>query len=211
MVTKNILIKLTIILSICCFFEKPVFSSDFMTNNSEKYNLGIAPKSNSTNKNNYLGKSTEIGTTKSGAETNSEFSLWGEPGKDAVYLGMWSFHLSLLVNQGANENWQHDLLAVSYSGFIGGTFINSFHDRCYVFALHRSIYRSGNKNGFSTDLGYNLGVVKGYDSRLVSVADDLKYLPFFQVTYDISWKMLGLQLSYVGTVLTAGFYIEYEI
>ncbi|WGL61040.1 hypothetical protein QEJ31_05455 [Pigmentibacter sp. JX0631] len=180
-------------------------------NNIEKYHLGITGTSNSEIKNAYPEKSTELEKPKSSAESNSEFSLWGKPGKDAVYLGMWSFHLSLLVNQDAEENWQHDLLAVAYSGFIAGSFINSFNDRCYVFALHRSIYRTGDKNGFSTDLGYNLGVVKGYDSRLVSIADDLKYLPFFQVTYDISWKMLGLQLSYVGTVLTAGFYIEYEI
>ena len=75
-----------------------------------------------------------------------------------------------------------------------GTFINSFNDRCYVAAVHRSIYRTGTKDGFSTDLGYNLGVVKGHDSRLISIANDVKYLPFLQVTYDISWKMLGLQL-----------------
>ncbi|MGY3802742.1 hypothetical protein ACWNT8_01555 [Pigmentibacter ruber] len=211
MVTKNILIKLTLILSICCFFEKSIFSNELIFNNTEKYNLGINQKNNSDLKDFYADKSTEVNGTKSKTDSESGFFLWGKPGKDAVYLGMWSFHLSLLVNQGAEENWQHDLLAVAYSGFIAGTFINSFHDRCYVFALHRSLYRTGDKNGFSTDLGYNLGVVKGYDGRLISIADELKYLPFFQVTYDISWKMLGLQLSYVGTVLTAGFYIEYEI
>jgi len=211
MATKNILTKLILILSVCCFFEKPVFSKNFVPNYSEKYNLGITATNNSTTKNNYLRMSAEIEPTKFGNEAIPDFFLWGKPGKDAVYLGMWSFHLSLLAKQGDDLNWQHDLIALAYSGFIAGTFINSFNDRCYVFGLHRSIYRYGNKNGFSTDLGYNLGVVKGYDSRMVSVADDLKYLPFLQVTYDISWKMLGIQMSYVGTVLTAGFYIEYEI
>lgn len=173
-------------------------------------NLALAQAFQAQN-NEKLGLNLNTASSSSSNPEEKEFSLWGEPGKDAVYIGMWSFHLSILFNADTNENWQHDLAAVAYSGFIAGTFINSFYDRCYVFGLHRSIYRTGKKDGFSTDLGYNLGVVKGYDSRLVSFADDLPFLPFLQITFDISWKMLGIQLSHVGSVLTAGFYVEYEI
>ncbi len=188
--------KIISIIYVLFLFTNNVFASTDLADRSDKYNLELNSNVNlNNNEGNY----------------NSDFFLWGKAGKDALYLGMWSFHLSILFNADAGENWQHNLIAGAYSGFIFGTFINSFNDRCYVAAVHRSIYRTGTKDGFSTDLGYNLGVVKGYDSRLISIANDVKYLPFLQVTYDISWKMLGLQLSYVGTVLTAGFFIEYEI
>ncbi len=193
---NNIKFKIILILSVSLICQINAWSATYLADRSDKYNLELDSSSELIKKKN---------------TTDSDFSLWGKPGKDALYLGMWSFHLSIFFQADADENWQHNLIAAAYSGVIVGTFINSFHDRCYVAAIHRSVYRTGSKEGFSTDLGYNLGVVKGYDSRLVSIADDVKYLPFLQVTYDISWKMLGLQLSYVGTVLTAGLHIEYEI
>ncbi|WP_397601020.1 hypothetical protein [Silvanigrella sp.] len=92
-------------------------------------------------------------------EPQSEFLIWGKPGSDALYLGMWSYHISILIGEDAHEEWEHTLVAASYNGFILGTFVNSFNQRCYVFGVHRSILHSGDTSGFSTDIGYNLGVV----------------------------------------------------
>ena len=120
---------------------------------------------------------------------------------------MWSFHLSMLIGESAHEEWEHALIAAAYKGFIVATFINSFNQRCYVLGVHRSLLHAGDTSGYSTDFGYNLGVVHGYDARLISIADKVAYLPFVQLTYDMSWRWFGIQFSYVGVVLSAGFFI----
>ncbi len=140
-------------------------------------------------------------------QSETEFSIWGKPGADGLYLGMWSFHLSILIGEDAHEEWEHALVAAAYRGFILGTFVNSFNQRCYVFGVHRTLFYSGDSSGFSTDFGYNLGVVHGYDGRLVSIAEQIRFFPFLQVTYDIAWKWFGIQFSYVGVVLSVGFFM----
>lgn len=146
----------------------------------------------------------------SNSTKENHFSLWGKPGPDTLYLGMWSFHLSLLLESSADEQWKNQLFAISYAGFMGGTFINSFNERSYVFGVNRSLIETGDKTGFSTNFGYNLAVVHGYDERLFAFAGKIKYLPFIRAFYDLTWKWFGVEFGYSWVVFTGGFIIHYE-
>jgi hypothetical protein len=170
--------------------------------------MGYASESFDINQSVPQNPSDSMGTERSRIdEDENHFSLWGKPGPDAFYLGLWSFHASLLFNESADEQWQNHLLAIAYAGFVAGTFTNSFNNRSYVFGVHRSLSSTGDISGFSTNFGYNLAVVHGYDERLVSFADTIKFLPFVQVTYDISWKWFGIEFGYAWTVFTGGFFV----
>ncbi len=153
------------------------------------------------------------------SSTNNEKSflskLWGEPGWDGVLLGMWSFHYQLISPDAATrrdaqkEQWQNQAIAITYHGIFGGTFINSFNDRCYSFGFQRDVLQWGDISSFSTNLGYRLGFVYGYDSRMSvgRIADNSKLLPYLQIIYDVGWKWFGFESSFVG-VLTGGFFIR---
>ncbi len=129
-------------------------------------------------------------------------ALWGQPSMDSAYLGMWSYHF---VDD--NEEYQstHDLIGFTYKGVFLGTFENSRNDRTWGGGLQRDIYRT-TWGILSTEIGYRLGVMYGYDKMELY---DSGLFPLLQLYSDVRYKNLGIQFSWGGSALTAGFLIRF--
>ncbi len=112
-----------------------------------------------------------------------------------VYLGMWSTHLRDL-NRGLVSN---SLLGVSYRGWFGATFINSFGDRAVTVGMQRNFSFSSDRP-VATGLGYRAGFITGYDERFFGIGDKLPALPFVQLLGVVDWRNVGVELGYAGIV-----------
>ena len=126
---------------------------------------------------------------------------WGRPEPSTVYLGMWTKHF----HPGITNN---ELVAVNIRGYFAGTFRNSWHDRSYAAGVERSVHRGllGENGAYS--LGYRLGAISGYDSRLIKGAGATPVVPFLQIMANGTWKRVGVQASYCWLVFTGGFFVR---
>src|SRR6476620_11914468 len=126
---------------------------------------------------------------------------WGTPEACALYLGMWTkhFHPGITNNQ---------LVAVNIHGYFVGTFLNSWHDRSYAAGVERSVRHGPMGEAGTYSLGYRLGAINGYDSRLIRGAGSTPVVPFVQVIGNASWKRVGVQGSYCWLVFTGGFFVR---
>jgi hypothetical protein len=116
-----------------------------------------------------------------------------------LYFVMWTIHFRDL-DRGLDNNW---LLAISWGGFYGATFINSFGKRAYSAGVQRDVAR-WNSGIVSLGLGYRAGVVTGYDERLFPLAGKTPVLPLLQPLITLDASRLGLELSYSGVIASAG-------
>jgi hypothetical protein len=126
---------------------------------------------------------------------------WGSPEPSTIYLGMWTKHF----HPGITNN---EMIAASLHGYFAGTFLNSWHERSYAVGLERSVHHGaiGEKGAYS--LGYRLGAINGYDSRLIKGAGSTPVVPFLQIVANTSWKRVGVQASYCWLVVTGGFFVR---
>jgi hypothetical protein len=112
-----------------------------------------------------------------------------------IYFGMWSTHFRDL-NEGLDGN---SLIGLSYRGFFGATFINSFGDRAVGVGMQRSL--STARSGFLTPaFGYRAGLVTGYDERFFGVGDKTPVIPFVQFIGSIDVRNLGVEIAWAGIV-----------
>ncbi|HSW28803.1 MAG TPA: hypothetical protein VLH75_04820 [Longimicrobiales bacterium] len=116
-----------------------------------------------------------------------------------LHIGMWTTHLTR-VGRGLDANW---LLAVGWRGVYGGTFINSFGNRAFAAGIERPFVRS-DEGSVVRGLGYRLGLVTGYDERLLGLAAKTPILPLFQITGDVAVGRTGVEVAWTGKVATVG-------
>lgn len=128
--------------------------------------------------------------------------LLGQSAQNSIYLGMWSVHF---IDDDEDYSTTHNLLGIVYKGYYAGTFLNSHEERAYSAGFQRDVY-STNWDFLSVDTGYRLGILYGYDDFEIS---DTKLFPLLQLYVDVSYKSLGVQFSWAGTVFTAGFFIRF--
>jgi hypothetical protein len=126
---------------------------------------------------------------------------WGSPEPSTVYLGMWSKHF----HPGLTNN---EMIAASLHGYFAGTFLNSWHERSYAVGIERSVHRDELGRNGAYSLGYRLGAINGYDSRLIKGAGSIPVVPFLQIVGNASWKKVGVQASYCWLVFTGGFFVR---
>jgi hypothetical protein len=108
---------------------------------------------------------------------------------------MWSTHI-LDINRGLGNN---SLIGISYRGFFGATFINSYGARTLSAGIQRNL--SPNASGaVKPVLGYRAGLLTGYDERFFGIGDKLPVLPFVQLLGNIDWNRFGLEVAYAGIV-----------
>lgn len=137
----------------------------------------------------------------SGWERFREFVV-GQPAQDTIYLGMWSHHF---IDNSDDYQTTHNLLAITYRGFYGGTFQNSLDDRTWGAGIQRDVYRT-NLDSISIEIGYRLGILYGYDSMEVY---DTGLFPLLQLYSDLHYKNVGVQFSWAGSVVTVGFLVRF--
>jgi len=126
---------------------------------------------------------------------------WGTPEPSTLYLGMWTKHF----HPGFTDN---QLVAVNFHGYFAGTFLNSWHDRSFAAGVERSVHQGSVGDAGAYSVGYRLGVINGYDSRLIRGAGSTPVVPFAQVIGNASWKRVGVQGSYCWLVVTGGFFVR---
>lgn len=145
-------------------------------------------------------------TDDSATEQSRSFwsKLWGTPAPTAIYPGMFTFHLE---KASRDDNWNNQLIAGTYKGFFAGTFINSFYDRGYALGIQRMWDTEQLSDNFKNSVGYRLGLVTGYDERLAPIAGKTPVLPFPQIIDDITWKHVGIELSWCVDTVSAGFVV----
>ena len=150
----------------------------------------------------------EIGIDKNlgeyGAEQSSGWleSFWGKPARNHLYLGMWTYHFE----KGDGQDWNNQLLAVSYKGYYGGTFINTHCDRVWSLGVQRTWYQQ-QYGLLGVELGYRLGMMYGYTKYLTLF--DTRFFPLFQVVADVDYKNIGIEFSWAGVVATVGFLFRF--
>ncbi len=125
----------------------------------------------------------------------------GQPAQDTIYLGMWSHHF---IDNSDDYQTTHNLLAITYRGFYGGTFQNSLRRSYLGGGIPRDVYRT-NIDIISIEIGYRLGILYGYDSMELY---DNGLFPLLQLYSDLDYKNVGVQFSWAGSALTVGFLIR---
>lgn len=98
---------------------------------------------------------------------------------------MWSHHF---IDNSDDYQTTHNLLAITYRGFYGGTFQNSLDDRTWGVGIQRDVYRT-NLDIISIEIGYRLGILYGYDSMEVY---DTGLFPLLQLYSDLHYKNVGV-------------------
>jgi hypothetical protein len=120
-----------------------------------------------------------------------------------MYVGMWTTHLTR-PGRGFDANW---LLAMGWRGYYGGTFINSYGKRAFAAGIERSLARS-DRGAVARGVGYRLGLVTGYDQRLLGLARWTPVLPVLQVMGSVAVGPAGLEVAWAGRVASLGPYLR---
>ena len=115
-----------------------------------------------------------------------------------VYFGMWTMHLRQDVIA-LDNNWA---VGMTWRGFFGATFMNSFGRRAFTGGLQRRLLTNGG-HPIGASLGYRLGFVTGYDGRFMPLARKTPVLPLVQPFVTIDVRHVGFEVSYSFVVLSA--------
>ncbi len=155
----------------------------------------------------YLDVQSQVKDSESTEPSGFWTKLWGKPAPPALYLGMASFHLE---PGSRDDNWNNQLIAGTYAGFFAGTLVNSFYDRAYAFGIQRMWGTQQLSEHISNSPGYRLGLISGYDERMMDLAAHTPLLPFPQIIDDIViGDHVGIELSWSVVVLSAGFVVTF--
>ena len=127
--------------------------------------------------------------------------LPGEPARNSIYLGMWSYHLW----GDSDYRTDNQLIGGVYRGCYAGTFINSHDDRTTSIGWQRDFY-TRTREDLRLDVGYRFGIMHGYDEFSIG---NSKLFPLLQFYADVAYKQVGVQFTWVGQAVTAGFLIRF--
>lgn len=121
--------------------------------------------------------------------------LQGAREPDRLFGGMWTLHFQR-PEDGLS---QHGLVAVSWRGVYAATFVSSHDRRCVGVALARSVLRASRGDG-EVSLGYRVGLVYGYDERLLDIAGRVPVLPAGELVAAARYRRIGVMASWPGVV-----------
>jgi hypothetical protein len=129
--------------------------------------------------------------------------LPGEPARNSLYLGMWSYHF----DETDDDDFRTDnhLIGGAYRGCYAGTFINSSNDRTISLGWQRDFF-TREWSDARLDLGYRAGIMYGYDDYSLG---STKLFPLAHLYADVEYRNFGVQFSWVAQVVTVGFLIRF--
>lgn len=133
--------------------------------------------------------------------------IWGKPDDDAIYTGMWSYHIN---SNNKNKNNTNRAIGINFKGFFFSELLNSYYKRGYTVGVQRIMYSQKFGYNMQFDIGYRLGVIWGYKNTQLIGNRPISYpLPFPQLIVNLSWELLGVQFGYCGVVLSAVFFVKF--
>ena len=71
--------------------------------------------------------------------------------------------------------------------WFGATFVNSYDERTFIAGIERT-WASLRRGPFATGVGYRVGLITGYDERLIALARHTPVLPFGGI---LLWTQTG--------------------
>lgn len=142
----------------------------------------------------------------------NEKSFWqkikGMPTSNRLLLGMFSLHLMPYFKRShhsSHDNWNNQMIAISYHGYFVGTLINSLYKRAYAAGIERYWFTTKVNENFDYSLGYRLGLITGYTKKTYPFAKYSPVLPFPQMIFDMSIRHVQIELSWCFQVISLGF------
>ncbi|MBK2125647.1 hypothetical protein [Fangia hongkongensis] len=133
--------------------------------------------------------------------------LKGTAPENAVFLGMFTWHFN--PESRKDDRASNNLVGGLYNSIFFGTLLNSFSDRAFVVGVQRDLYTHSFTPNSKFSAGYRIGIITGYDQRMADIARYLPALPFPELYIDYAYHNIGVELSYVGVVATAKFFIRF--
>jgi hypothetical protein len=137
-------------------------------------------------------------------------AVWGKKARDAILFGMWSLHLDgtgEYFGDGRNND-QGNLIGMQYYGITAGTLINSFDDRTWFIGAAREVYSRSFTENSRLDIGYRLGLLYGYDDKLINVGGITAYAAG---VFGFSWKRIGVDIALIPVgIITCNFRIDID-
>ena len=145
------------------------------------------------------------------SQGQEDYSFWeflkGTAPDNAIYLGMFTWHFN--PESRKNDRWSNNLIGGLYHSVFVGALLNSFSDRAFVVGVQRNLYTNQLSHNTQMNIGYRLGLISGYDERMSDYAKYLPVLPIPELYVDFAYKHFGTELSYIGVVFTAKFFIRF--
>ncbi len=145
---NKLIIALCLILSLTLLSTSRSYAFDLKKNKvayaSSVYNAKI-------NKNKLVGKESRL--------SRVWHVIKGKPSKNAILLGMFSYHT---MKERRQLNQSNKLAAIEYKGYSIGTFYNSYHVQTYYVGLSRKLYDIKLPWDSSMQLKYRVVAMHGY-------------------------------------------------
>lgn len=138
------------------------------------------------------------------ADRSEEASGWlravvgDSPDRDRLIGGLWAMHPfephfpELDGTSGFGGVWGH---------WFGATFVNSYGERTFILGVERS-WLGVHSGPFGVGTGYRVGVITGYDERLMDLARHTPLLPFAGLLVWARLGPVGLDSYYVYRAIT---------
>lgn len=120
------------------------------------------------------------------------------PRRTRVIPGLWAMHPfephfpELDGTSGFGGLWGH---------WFGATFVNSYGDRTFIFGVERN-WVDLRRGWLGVGAGYRVGLITGYDERLLEIARHTPVLPFGGVLLWTKIGPVGLDAYYVYRAIT---------
>lgn len=110
---------------------------------------------------------------------------------------MWTTHLkedTLVID----NNWG---LGVTARGYFVAAFLNSYGEPAFAGGLQRTLVSSAPRP-VTLSAGYRLGVITGYDGRLMRIARKTPVLPLVQPFVMVDVHRIGIEMSCTFVVVS---------
>ena len=115
-----------------------------------------------------------------------------------MYMAMWTSHLKRDA-LAFDNNWAFGL---SHRGIFGATFLNSYGRRAFTAGWQRTLVSGGSASGVAIATGLRLGLISGYDDRLMPLAGKTPVLPLIQPFVVVDRGHVGVDVSYTFVVVS---------
>lgn len=124
--------------------------------------------------------------------------LGASPDRDRLIFGLWTMHP--FEPQFPELDWTEGFGGL-YGHWFGATFVNSYDERAFILGIERNWFDTQRgRAGFG--VGYRVGLITGYDERLVDVARHTPVLPFGGVLVWGRYGPLTIDSYYVYRAIT---------
>ena len=145
-----------------------------------------------------------------GVNNDKKFSiedLLGEPTKNQIYLGMFTYHFDPKSRR--TRNWNQDLVGFQYNDIFVGTFRNSFEKRTWTMGMARNYYSQHLSNDWDMTLGGRLGLLYGYRDGQAPLSNYSPVIPMVEAySQFIYQEHYGMEVM-LTTSLSLSFFYQF--